>query len=198
MMRRILIVVAILGLSALLAFPLRETVYEVIVIPLAYLLWALGLFYRSLPQVIWWFVIAAFILYLFLRSLFSEIRIPRRREKYSTPVRGPVEQLSEWMYKAENGVYNRWLVANRLGRLAYQILVQRDSGRIRSIFAPLDGPDWNAPPKLTDYLHAGLHDSFADYPRQSNPFNPPVKTPLDHDVREAVEFLETKIDSSIR
>jgi len=198
MMRRALILVGILALAALLAFPLRASVYGVVIVPISYLLWALGLFYHALPQIIWWVVIAILILYMFARSILPDIKFPRRREQYSMPARGQVEQLSDWMHKSEKGVYNRWLVANRLGRLAYQILVQRDSGRPRSFFAPLDGPDWNASPNLTGYLQAGLQGSFADYPNQNNPFNPPVKTPLDHDVRDAVEFLETKIDSSIR
>lgn len=196
--RRVLILTAILALAAMLAFPLRASVYAVLIVPVSYLLWALGLFYHSLPQIVWWLVIAVFILYLFARSVLPEISFTRRREKYSAPSRGQVEELSASMHKAEHGVYNRWLVANRLGRLAYQILVQRESGRPRSFFTPLDGPDWNASPNLTGYLQAGLQGSFADYPNQRNPFNPPVKTPLDHDVREAVEFLETKIDTSMR
>ena len=197
-MRRALIVTGILTLAILLAFPLRSTVYEVIVIPISYLWWAFGLFYRSLPQVVWWLVLAVLILYFFVRSLLPEFRFSRKRQEYSFPPRGQVEQLKDWMQKAETGIYNRWLVANRLGRLAYQILVQRDSGRNRSFFTPLDGPDWNASPPLTGYLQAGLQGSFADYPGQTNPFIPHEKTPLDHDIREVVEFLETKIDSSIR
>ena len=198
MIRRVLILIAILTLSALLAFPLRNTVYEVLVVPVAYLVWAFGLFYHSLPQIVWWLVIAVFILYLFGKSIFPEIKFTRKREQNYMPPRGQVEQLSDWIHKSEKGVYNRWLVANRLGRLAFQMLVQRDSGRTRSLFAPLDGPDWNASPKLTGYLQAGLHGSFADYPSQGNPFHPPVKTPLDHDIHDAVDFLETKIENSIR
>jgi hypothetical protein len=169
-----------------------------LVIPIAYLLWALGLFYHSLPQVIWWFLLALLILYMFARSILPEIKIPRKRKQYIYPPKGQVEQLSDWMYKSETGVYNRWLVANRLGRLAYHILVQRDSGRPRSLFAPLDAPDWNASQPLTGYLQAGLQGSFADYPSQNNPFIPHERTPLDHDIGDAVEFLETKIDSTIR
>lgn len=198
MLRRALIVIGILALAALLAFPLRASVYEVVIVPVSYLLWVLGLFYHAVPQVLWWFVMAAVILYMFSRSILPEIRFARRREQFFIPSKGQVEQLSEWIHKSEKGVYNRWLVANRLGRLAYQILVQRDSGRPRSFFMPLDGPDWNASPNLTGYLQAGLQGSFADYPHQNHPFNPPVKTPLDHDIREAVEFLETKVDNSIR
>lgn len=43
-----LIVIAVI--AALLAFPFREAVYHLLVVPLAYLYWLLGLFYRSINQ----------------------------------------------------------------------------------------------------------------------------------------------------
>lgn len=198
MMRRALIVTGILALSLLLAFPLRAAVYEVVVVPIAYVLWLLGLFYHSLPQFLWWIVVILLILYMFSKSIFQEVEFPRRRDLPPMQPRGNVEQLTGWMTKSEKGIYNRWLVANRLGKLAFQILVLRESGRQRTVFEPLDGPDWSAPPEVTGYLHSGLQGSFADYPNQGNPFVSHEKIPIDHDVREVVEFLESKIDSSIR
>lgn len=196
--RRVLIVAGIIALAALLAFPLRNAVYETVIVPVAYLLWALGLLYHAVPQVLWWFIVGLVILYMFVTSLFTNVSLSRKREEFSTPPKGQVEQLAEWLHKSERGVYNRWLVANRLGKLAYHILVQRDSGRQRSFFDPLEGPDWNASSKLTGYLQAGLQGSFADYPAPNNPFVPRAKTPLDHEVSDAVEFLESKLDNSIR
>lgn len=198
MMRRAFVLTGILTLAALLAFPLRTAVYEVVVVPVSYVLWALGLIYHALPQFIWWIIVALLILFMFGKSVFPSLRLPRRLVNNSVPPKGQVEHLAEWIHKSEKGIYNRWLVANRLGRLAYHILMQRDSGRPRALFAPLDGPDWNASPDLTDYLHSGLQGSFADFPAENNPFGPPVKTPLDHDIQDAVEFLESKIDNAIR
>ena len=198
MIRRVLALIGIIALAVLLAFPLRDAVYETVIVPVAYILWALGLIYRALPQYVWWIIVAVLILYMFGKSILPYLKFPVGREQSPTPPKGQVEHLAEWIRKSEKGVYNRWLVANRLGRLAYQILVQRDSGRPRSLFAPLEGPDWNASPELTGYLHAGLQSSFADYPNENNPFGLPVKTPLDYDIRDAVEFLESKTDSTIR
>lgn len=194
MMRRALIVTAILSLVILLAFPLRQAVYEVIVIPLAYLLWAMGLFYRALPQVDWWVAVLAVVLYWFVRSLVP----PAKPREWERPLRGKakgqVELLAENVRKSERGVYNKWLVANRLGRLAYQLLLQREYGKPRSQFAPLDGPDWDAPPEVTAYLQSGLLGSFADFPAGRKPFQRREKTPLDHDVEEVMDFLESKLD----
>lgn len=198
MRRRALIVTGILVLSALLAFPLRKAVYDVVVIPISFIFWLLGVFYHSLPQFLWWIVVVVLIVYIFSKSVFQEVEFPKRRDLPVMQPRGNVEQLAGWITKSEKGVYNRWLVANRLGKLAFQILVLRESGRQRSVFEPLDGPDWDAPPKLTGYLHSGLQGSFADFPSQGSPFLPHEKMAIDHNVGEAVEFLETKIDSSIR
>jgi hypothetical protein len=195
MMRRALIVTGILLLAVLLAFPLRDAVHEVIVIPVAFLLWTLGLLYHALPQYIWWILVLLAVSYLFIKSLVP-VRKPRERPAQTRkPPVGQVENLATWIHRSQRGTYNKWLVANRLGKLAHQILVQRDSGRPRSLFEPLDGPDWDASPELAEYIHSGLQGSFANYPRQKNPIAPPVKTPLDYDVAEAVEFLESKIDN---
>jgi len=96
--------------------------------------------------------------------------------------------------RAESGIYFRWLVANRLGKLAYQILLHRESGRPRSVFAPLVGTDWEPGRDLQKYLETGLHGSFADFPN-SGRFSAHQPTPLDLDVGDAVDFLESQVEN---
>ena len=194
MMRRALIVTGILALVVLLAFPMRQAVYEAVVIPVAYLIWALGLLYHALPQVDWWVAALVVVLYWFVKSLVPPARPPERERPSRGPLKGQAELLAEVLRKSEKGVYNKWLVANRLGKLAYQLLLQREYGKPRSQFAPLDGPDWNAPPRVTAYLQSGLQGSFADFPAGRNPFARPAQTPLDHDVKVVMDFLESKLD----
>jgi hypothetical protein len=45
------------------------------------------------------------------------------------------------------------------------------------------------------YLETGLHGSFADYPNVKRPFGVPQATPLDLDLVEAVEFLESQVEN---
>jgi hypothetical protein len=125
--------------------------------------------------------------------------VPRAQLRRREPVKpkspeGQVESLAIWLKKAEQGIYFKWLVANRLGKLAYQILLQRENGRPRSIFAPLLGPDWEPSRDLQRYLETGLHGSFADFPAPGR-LSPRQATPLDHGVGEAVDFLEEQMDS---
>jgi hypothetical protein len=194
--RRWLVIVGVLIIAALLAFPLRDAIYETVVIPVAYIGFQLGLFYRSLSQVIWWWLSAAIVLFMLAFSLMPKFQPTRRDDPKPKPRRGQVEELAIWMTRASSGVYFKWLIANRLGKLAYQILVHRESGRTRSVFAPLLGTDWEPSSELRKYLESGLHGSFSDFPTPRRRLTTPAKTALDHDVSDAVGFLESQIENS--
>jgi len=194
MRRRWLALAGVVVIAALLAFPLREMIHEAIVVPAAYLLWALGLLYRSLSQGIWWVILAVMVIWILGRSLSPPLRPPGKVLARSRPVRGKVEDLAGWLNKSRDGIYFKWLVANRLGKLAYQILLQRGNGKPRSVFEPLSGPDWDPTTNLRNYLQSGLQRSFADFPNPRRFLASPAKTPLDLNVDEAVDFLELQID----
>ena len=192
--RRWLIVIAALILAGLLAFPLREPIYRTIVIPVAFIVWNLDLLYRSFSQGTWWWAIIFLVLLMLVFSLVPQAQFRRREAAKSKSLQGQVESLAIWLRKAEHGIYFKWLVANRLGKLAYQILLQRESGRPRSVFLPLVGPDWQPSKDLQRYLETGLHGSFADFPAPG-PLSPHQSTPLDHSVAEAVDFLEAQVNN---
>jgi len=191
---RWLAVIGVILIAALLAFPLRGVVHVLIVVPLAYLLWLLGLLYLSLPQEFWWIGIILLVLLILGKSLLSGIRPIRNIIPAAKRERGSVESLAASMQKSQRGIYFKWLVANRLGKLAYQILQQRENGKPRSVFAPLVGEGWESPIEIQQYLEKGLHGSFADFPNTGRYFSPPAKSSLDHDVGEVIEFLESKVE----
>lgn len=196
--RRYLLLFGVLVIAALLAFPLRDAIYKVVIVPLAFLAFQLGLMYRSLSQGVWWWVLVAVVLFLLLISLLPPMKPSPRREPRSKPRVGQVEELTIWLRRVRGGTYFKWLVANRLGKLAYQMLIHRESGRPRSVFAPLVGLDWKPSKELQAYLEHGLHGSFADFPHSGSPFNARPVTPLDFEVRQAVEFLESQLENDKR
>ena len=195
--RRGLVILGIVIIAALLAFPLRDTIYETVVTPLAFVIWELGLFYHSLSQAIWWWVMIALIVLMLVSSLLSYLEPRRRTKEKSRPRRGQVEDLAIWMGRAKGGVYFKWMIANRLGKLAYQILLHRESGRPRSVFAPLLGPDWEPSKELQTYLETGLHGSFSDFPTARTVITAPPKTPLDFEIAQAIEFLESQVENDL-
>jgi hypothetical protein len=194
--RRWLIILGVMIIAALLAFPLRTTIYEMVVIPLAFFGWELGLFYHSLSQAVWWWVIFAVIFLMLIFSLLPEFTPVHKEESKSKPKHGQVEDLAIWLGRSKSGTYFKWLIANRLGKLAYQILLHRESGRPRSVFAPLLGTDWEPSQALRQYLEVGLHGSFSDFPNPNRFLAAPPPTPLDYEVREAIEFLESQVENS--
>ena len=192
--RRALILIAALIIAGILAFPLRETVYGIVVIPVAYIAWNLNLVYQSFSQGVWWWVVAFIVFFMIAFSLMPRSQLRSRGGPKSKPPQGQVESLSVWLRRAERGTYFKWLIANRLGKLAYQILLHRESGRSRSVFAPLVGTDWEPTETLQKYLETGLHGSFADFP-SSGFLSTQQPTPLDLNVAEAVDFLESQVNN---
>ncbi|MEP7135132.1 MAG: hypothetical protein ABI904_09385 [Chloroflexota bacterium] len=193
MRQRWFAVAGVIVIAALLAFPLREMVNELVLVPIAYLLFLLKLLYVSLDQAVWWVAAVFVVLVIIGQSLLPEIKPLKKLIPFAKHDRGNVETLALALDKSKKGTYFKWLIANRLGRLAYQILLQREHGKPRSVFAPLTSEGWDVSPEVQQYLEKGLHGSFADFPnRQWLNFAPPEKTPLDHDVAEVVEFLEVK------
>jgi hypothetical protein len=193
---RWLAVAGVVIIAALLAFPLRGIVNELIVVPIAYILWWLGLLYLSTHQVIWWIGILLVVLIILGKSLLPDLKPSRKVVTPTRRERGKVESLAASLQKSNKGIYFKWLVANRLGKLAHEILTQRGHGKPRSVFAPLTGEGWEPTPEMQQYLEKGLHGSFAEFPNTGNRyFAQPSKTLLDHDVAEVIEFLESRIES---
>jgi hypothetical protein len=194
-LRRSLIMGAIVVIAAILAFPMRETIYNAVVIPAAFIGWQLGLMYHALPQIAWWWLIVVIIFFLLVYSTLPTLKPPVREAPKPQPRHGQVEDLSIWLGRTKKGVYFKWLVANRLGKLAYQILLHRESGRPRTVFQPLAGEDWRPSRDLQEYLETGLHGSFSDFSGPNHPLAAQPKTPLDYEVRNAVEFLESQVEN---
>jgi len=196
MRRRWAALAGVMVIATLLAFPLRGAVHEAIIVPVAYLMWVLGLLYHSLSQAIWWVILAVLVLFILAKSLAPQLRPPGKVLPSSKPALGQVQTLAGWLNKSGSGIYFKWLIANRLGKLAYQILLQRGNEKPRSVFEPLTGPDWHPSADLQNYLQSGLHRSFADFPNPRKFFAPPPKTPLDLEINKAVDFLESQIDDT--
>ena len=191
--RRVLIFLGVLLIAVVLAFPLREITDQLILLPLAYLLWILHLLYISVDQQVWWIGVGVMLFLILVFSLLPEIDFKPKMIRQYQVARGSVESLARTIYKTESGIYFKWLLANRLGKLAHQMLLQREHGKPRSIFSPLAGEGWNVDPAVQHYLETGLQGSFADFPNTHwTTFSPREKTPLDQDIQAVIEFLESK------
>lgn len=195
---RIFILAGALALALVLAFAMQEVIRETVIIPLTYFMWVLGIYYRAFPQIILWVCLVVIVLLMLFGSLDSNFPRKEQVEDESKPVQGPVEGLAVLLEKARGGIYVKWQVAHRLGKLARDLLIQRGDRVNSKVVAPLSGRDWRPSDTVGEYLEVGLNGSFADYPNPRWPFSRPQKTPLDLDVNEAVEFLEEQMETNDR
>lgn len=194
MNRRMIVLGAFLALLVL-AYFLRDVVSKLIILPLFYLWWVIRLYYSMFPQFVVWAILVAFVLYFSVKSLIPEAR-PRPVGRIPLkPAEGQIKSLVSWLNKTHSGgSYYKWLVANRLGKTAREILSQRGEYDLSKKFEPLNGRDWKPSQEVRDYLDAGLGSSFADFPQSRWFWVKPKPTPLDLDPVQVIEYLEEEME----
>lgn len=172
--------------SAILAYLLRDVIYELVVVPLAYTLWLVELIYLAVPQLVKWVLLVALLFVGVVWKLIPDLpaspepRGPRRSTE------GRVELLAIGIHRSRTSNYFKWQVANRLGRLARRISETR---------ALLDAAEGASEP-IQGYLAAGLNQSFVDFPTPRTRFARRLPTPLDIDPAEIVGYLESRMELS--
>ncbi|GAB4505069.1 MAG: hypothetical protein Fur0043_20640 [Anaerolineales bacterium] len=192
--RQLLTLSGIVIIAALLALALQKVVRQVVILPLAYAWWIVGLYYHSFPQTFWWGLLVILLAYLLLSSLTMPQPSPPRSPASHPASPGAIESLAHTIQVAQRGLYSKWLIAHRLGKLARLLLRQQSESAHASGPAPLAGRHWQPPPPIQTYLETGLNGSFADYPQPRWPFQRPYPTPFDINIEDVVAYLETKIE----
>lgn len=190
--KRLFMLFALFLLVAAVAFELRDPIYEMVIVPLAYLLWLIGLYYHLVPQVVLWVALILLMLLTATRTLLMQIPLGKRTIVVRRTLQGPVEKLSYLLDARGRGIYYKWLIANRLGKLARELLDQREGLRVTRGFSRLSGRNWKPPGEVEAYLESGLNGSFADYSRAR--WSRPLPTPLDAHPQLVVEYLESEME----
>ena len=191
--RRLFVVLGFLILSAITAYLLRDVIHRRVVVPLVFLWWVLGFYYRIIPQVFIWIALIIIVCCTAVQGLLIRPRLRHESIRESKKIPGPVELLAGHFQKQGYGNYYKWLVANRLGRLASAMLDQREGISSPRRCTQLRTRDWNPPEEVMDYLETGLNGSFADYPRLKWPRA--RRTPLDLPSQQVIEYLETEMEN---
>jgi hypothetical protein len=180
----------VVAAAFVVSFLLRDAIQRAVILPLAYFWWLLKLYYHAIPQLILW-VLLVLTVFVSMFRLIPIKNIFRRTLKIKRKsAAGPIENVALWIKKSPGGVYYKWLVANRLGKLARELLDQRQ-GRTRKGFTRLSGKGWNPPHEVDAYLESGLNGSFADFPRPRWWAKP---TRLDIDPHQVIDYLESEME----
>lgn len=192
-LRRLFMAAALIILSAGAAYVLRDEIQKWVILPLAYLWWVAGLYYHLLPQVVPWVVLIFIVLYTAVRSLLTQFPSTKETKPMRVISRGPIENLSALVVKRKLGNYYKWLIANRLGKAARELLDQREGRHLERGYIRLQSRAWDPPQGVAAYLEAGLNGSFADYPRPR--WKRAQPTPLDEPPLHVVEYLESELEA---
>ena len=194
--KRIFLLIAFIFVALLLAFPLRQAVEDVLIRPLLYLAWGAGVIYHSLPQFGVWVVMLVVIFFILLSPFFNnppDLPIMRKKEP---PSKGAIEKLAEAIEHSKRGVYFKWTMANRLGKITRDWIAYRERLDKRWQANDLARLKGQVSPEVYQYLDAGQNGSFADYPRPRLPFiQKQQATPLDLDPNLVLDTLEREMEN---
>ena len=196
MNRRVVLAVIVFLIVAVLAYAMRESIERNVIQPLIYLWWVLGIYYDSFPQAVLWIILVGVIIMIEIGSFSAEGSTSDGKRDVHKPVQGPTESLAGWFLRAPDGLYFKWLIAQRLGKLSRELISFNARQSPRSDRDALHGPGWDPPDEVAAYLESGLNGSFADYPRPRWPFQRPSLTPLDLDPDTAIDYIESKLEKA--
>ncbi len=180
---RLLLFGAVLLGSVIAAYLLRDVMYSLVVVPLAYTLWLAGVIYRAIPQLVKWVILLVIAGIAIVWRLIPEVPETTKARLPGRSIEGRVEALAFGIHRARSSNYFKWQLANRLGRLARRIA--EITGR---------GADGDEEDPIHRYLAAGVEQSFVDFPTPRGLFARREVTPLDADPGEIIAYLETRME----
>jgi hypothetical protein len=190
--RRLILLGAFFLVAAGMAYFLQDLIQSALFVPLSYLWWGFNLMYKSVAQLVYWVLLVVGVALMAFGSLYGKERGRELVEEETTPLRGPLESTARQISRTGKGMYYKWLIANRMGKLARSILSLRN-GQASAPNRPLVGRDWNPPAEVEAYLESGLTRTFADFPRQRR-FSRPSETPFDIDLNQVITYLESQME----
>jgi hypothetical protein len=208
--RRTLQLAALAVLAALvIAIFMRDAVEQLIIRPVAYIFWWLGVLYRFVPQTFLWFLLVLVMLFLTLDRILKKLEWPRPGKAPKRTVLGPVGEFASQIEQRGGGIYFKWQIARTLGEIAMDLQSLHQPVRRRKL-------DYDSAPASMDvvhYLDAGIHSSFSDYPLKRGflffgrfplpdwlPFPERFRsvplTPFDIDIEPVIGYLEAQMENN--
>lgn len=148
-----------------LAWALRASIRELVVVPIAYLLWLIGNFFESLPQPIVWSMVVFGAVLAALRTLAGTVTgLPA-----SKPLKnggGQVSTWLRWIQLTRRGIYSKDGLARHVGDLVLAVLAYQQQRSLREMRLQLRHEPHAFPPLLATYMRAALGEESLHAPSQ--------------------------------
>jgi hypothetical protein len=190
--RSLYFLILLLVMLSILAYFLRDTVQEWIIIPMARLFWLVKGYYGAFPQAAYWMIALGVAIVI---SIFS-FRLPdewkREKSRQGKPMPGAVQEMAFWIQRSKGGIFPKWHIAHFLADLVIGIINRK--GTDQKYLRRLGDLDTPPPPDVEKYLSAALTTNYTDYlkPRR---FGPEPATPFDQDLEPIVSYLESLMEN---
>jgi hypothetical protein len=176
---------SLLILVAILVFPIRRAVAGAVVWFGAYLVWSVNILGQVIPQQVLWLFLLILILYIAVGSFYGKRYREESSPEMTDPVVGPVEAMAGYIEERHRGIYFKWQIAHRLGKIQQTIQEDASHGNSNQISLPSD--------RVRDFLDAGVNTTYADYAPNGLMLKN-ISTPFDIELEQVVDYLEEQME----
>ena len=156
--RRWTLAILLLALAALiLMFWVRGLAFQVLVVPILYVLWVLRFLLDGLPQQFFWLLAVFFFIRIVFPSLFSARRTLHPSQ---LPEGGPPEgRVAVWLRRltlARAGHYSKWGMARNMAKLTTDTLSYQSKITPGEVRERLQHGEYKLSPEAVAYLQSGM------------------------------------------
>lgn len=181
--RRLWLVIGAVFSVAVFAYLGRDAVHDLVVLPVAYLLWQLRGLLSGVAQLVQWGILVVVTALVMAWQLVPRLVAPGRRPTSHALRSGPVNVTADSLWRARSSNYFRWQLAHRLGRAVSMLPT---SPAADPLAGKLDAA-------IAAYLDAGVNHSFVEFSTPHLPFARRAGSPLDVSADEVVQYLERHV-----
>jgi len=140
----------------LLAWLLRDMVYQFLVVPIQFLVWSVKILYLTLPHELIW---GGFLILAYLAALISLYRRPAIEEitpaRYATFAERRITQLARYISRRKRPFY-RHRLKHAITELALQVITQKKRITVQEARNLINRRELDVPPELQSYFKDGL------------------------------------------
>ncbi len=198
----------ILGAAALpvvivLAVILRGMAYQVIVVPILFVLWLASFLLNAIPQAFFWLLLWFFLVRIAVRSLGGLKNVVHASQ--SGKLESALGRVGVWEQRlslARRGSYSRWGMARHMLALLTDIVASRESVLPPDVRERVRAGAYPAPPEIAAYFRAAMLPQISYSPsffkrfiqrlawRKAAPESPALNLGLER----VIEFLEDQLE----
>lgn len=178
-------VVAIILLTIVLVIWFDELVDQVIVQPVAYLIFILRLVFASFHQGVVWISFILIALVIAMMILIPELEPPSNPKEKEWDYPDRIHTWERHIWAMNQGDYIRISLEDHLADLIVDTLSYRDGARVDEVLKQFRAGDLDVPPEVHRLIVAGFQPSLLDE-RKKYPYHP----------EEIIRYLESRIDPS--